>query len=207
MSIVSIERTRMNPKLPALAPRKWIYFWGPILLLIIGWFFSGGAWTWFRPVIHKEEINRYAAYYHFDPLWVMAIIKTESGFASSAHSPRGAVGLMQILPSTAHDLGPELGMTQIREEDLQIPDVNLHLGVFYLSKLQRLFPDDDIAVLAAYNAGLGVTQQWRQGRPALDPAEIPYPETQRFVRRVQKTYAFLKMIQHWKILFGMEHGN
>ena len=182
--------------------------WLTIAVVLIGFFvYSGAAWTWFQPVVHKPLINKYAAEYRFDPLWVMAIIKVESGFAPWAHSSRGAVGLMQLLPSTARELAPEVGLTNFREEDLKNPDTNIHLGVYYLAKLQRLFPDDDIAVLAAWNAGLGVTQQWRKGKPALDFEDIVYPETRRFVHQVDRTYGWLKMVQGWKYLFGIAHGH
>jgi len=61
-----------------------------------------------------------------------------------------------------------------------------------------------VAVLAAYNAGPGITQQWRKGKPALDPGDIAYPETRRFVQQVQMTYSMLKSMQRWKHLFGIE---
>jgi soluble lytic murein transglycosylase len=152
-------------------------------------------------------INKYATEYHFDPLWVMSVIKVESRFAPWAQSSRGAIGLMQLLPSTAKDIAPEIGINNFQEQDLRKPDVNLHLGVYYLSKLERMFPDDDNAILAAYNAGPGVTQQWRRGKPVLDIEDIAYPETHRFVLNVQQTYRFLKMIQGWKRWFGMDRGN
>src|SRR6188472_2689233 len=74
-------------------------------LLVIGvLIYSGTAWLWIRPVLHKDLINKYSGDYKFDPLWVMSIIRVESHFAASAESNRGAVGLMQLLPSTAREL-------------------------------------------------------------------------------------------------------
>jgi soluble lytic murein transglycosylase len=165
---------------------------------------SGTLWTWFRPVLHKPLINKYAGAYKFDPLWVMAIIKVESGFAPGAHSKRGALGLMQLLPSTARDLAPEIGLARLEERDLKDPNINLHLGFYYLAKLQQEFPDDEVAVLAAYNAGPGIAQLWRKGKPSLDLSDIPYPETRQFVERVQRTYAMLKWLQRWKHTLGMD---
>jgi len=78
------------------------------------------------------------------------------------------------------------------------------LGFHYLAKLQHLFPDDEIAVLAAYNAGPGITQQWRKGKPTLEIDDIAYPETRRFVQQVQTTYTVLKTLQRWKRLFGID---
>lgn len=165
--------------------------------------YSGTAWNWFRPVIHKPIIDRYAVQYRLDPLWVMAIIKVESRFQPSAQSNRGAVGLMQLLPSTAREIAPQAGLNAFRVEDLKNPELNLRLGVFYLSRLQDMFPGDEIAVLSAYNAGPGVTRQWRGGKPVLDLSDIQYEETRNFVRNVERTYGFLKMVQGWKHLFGI----
>lgn len=171
-----------------------------ILVLAGLWIYSGRLWIWCQPIVHKNLINKYAGEYKFDPLWVMAIIKVESKFAAAAKSPRGAVGLMQLLPSTARDIGPEIGLPHLDETALKDPDTNLHAGFYYLAKLQRQFPDDEIAVLAAYNAGPGITQQWRKGKPALDEEDIAYPETRRFVRQVEVTYTVLKTMQRWKQL-------
>lgn len=167
--------------------------------------YSGTAWMWFRPVVHMPIINRCAGLYKIDPLWVMAIIKVESGFQSDARSEKGAVGLMQLLPATAYELAPEIGITLESDDDLLKPEINLNLGVYYLTKLQQMFPDDDLAVLSAYNAGPGMTREWRQGKPALDLSDIAYPETRRFVRRVDQTYGWLKILQGWKHLFGIRH--
>jgi soluble lytic murein transglycosylase len=185
--------------------RRWIG--GAVVVGALGiWIYSGSAWIFFRPVLHKPLINRYAAQYQFDPLWVMSIIKVESRFAASAQSHRGAIGLMQLLPSTAQELAHDLGMANIQSADLKDPEINLRLGVYYLARLERMFPEDETAILAAYNAGPGITFQWRQGKPTLDMADIAYPETRRFVRRVRQTYHWLKMIQGWKHLFGADHG-
>jgi soluble lytic murein transglycosylase len=176
------------------------------LAAVLFFIYSGSAWMWFRPVVHKTIINRYAGQYKIDPLWVMAIVNTESGFAAGARSPRGAVGLMQLLPSTARELADELGASPFSEEALHVPETNLRFGIYYLSKLERMFPQDPIAVLSAYNAGPGVTKQWRQGKPYLDVADIQYGETKQFVRKVEAAYQRLKVIQRWKHLFGIDRG-
>jgi soluble lytic murein transglycosylase len=175
-------------------------------LLTLALIYSGTAWIWFRPVLHKHIINKYAGQYKCDPLWIMAIIKAESGFLPRAQSPRGALGLMQMLPSTARDIAPEVGLQIQADDDLKNPDLNLHLGVYYVSKLEEMFPEDENAVLAAYNAGPGVTREWLKGKPVLELDDIAYTETRKFVRNVNRTYGFLKMVQGWKYLFGISHG-
>jgi len=185
--------------------RKQIFIAGIILLLGV-FIYSGAAWNWFRPVVHKPLIDQYSALYHFDPLWVMAIIKVESGFNVSARSNRGAIGLMQLLPSTARDVAQQIGMKNFRVEDLQKPEVNLQLGIYYLAKLQDMYPADEIAVLSSYNAGPGITRQWRGNKPVMELSDIKYGETKRFVRQVEKTYGALKMLQGWKHLIGIYDG-
>jgi soluble lytic murein transglycosylase len=188
---------------PPPSPYRGRFFFITGLAVVAILVYSGTAWLWLRPAIYKELVNKYAGAYGFDPLLVMSIIRVESSFARSAHSPRGAMGLMQLLPTTAREIAPEVGRNNFQDEDLHDPEINVQLGVHYLYRLQHLFPEDDVALLAAYNAGPGITQQWRKGKPVLDLADIPYKETRRFVRRVQVTYTFLKSLQRWKHLFGI----
>jgi len=188
-----------------LSRNHWILI-GALAVLAI-FIYSGAAWNWFKPVVHKPLIDRYAAAYRFDPLWVMAIIKVESGFSVRARSNRGAIGLMQLLPSTARELAPQMGLTNFKVEDLQDPETNIRMGIYYLSKLQEMFPADEIAVLSSYNAGPGITKQWRGRKPVLQIEDIQYGETRRFVRQVERTLGVLKMIQGWKHLIGIYDGH
>lgn len=154
-----------------------------------------------RPVFHADTIKHYAGRYRFDPLFVTALIKTESNFFHRARSRRGAIGLMQLMPSTAKELARELGYTRINDEhDLEDPDVNIHLGTYYLSKLRDDFAGDEMLALAAYNAGKSKVELWRSMNPLLTVADIPYRETRNYVKGVQSTYRWLKKIQRIKNL-------
>ena len=200
----TLPLNNIHPRLSAFPALKRGVYLAAALVGLGVLVYSGTAWIWLRPALHKPLINKYAGDYKFDPLWVMSLIRVESRFAPSAQSSRGAVGLMQLLPSTAREIAPEIGLVHFKDDDLKDPDTNLHLGFHYLAKLKHQFPDDDIAVLAAYNAGPGITQQWRKGKPMLEPDDIGYPETRRFVRQVQMTYTSLKSLQRWKHLFGID---
>jgi soluble lytic murein transglycosylase len=202
----TLPMRHLQRSVPPRRRGRWaLWFLVPAAVLLF-WIYSGGAWAWFKPAVHKDSINKYATHYRFDPLWIMAIMKTESGFSPWAHSSRGAVGLMQLLPSTAQDIAPEAGLPRFTPADLRDPDTNIRLGVHYLSKLEHLFPEDKIAILSAYNAGPGITRQWRKGKPALDLEDIAYPETRQFVLRVQRNYRFLKAVQNWKHWVGFGRG-
>src|SRR5260221_4503024 len=79
-----------------------------MVALVIALIYSGTAWFWLRPALHKPLINKYAGEYKIDPLWVMAVVRVESRFATHAQSSRGAIGLMPLLPSTAPHIAPEI---------------------------------------------------------------------------------------------------
>jgi soluble lytic murein transglycosylase-like protein len=112
-----------------------------------------------------------AAYRHeLDALLVAAVVEVESGFVPTVVSPKGAVGLMQVLPSTAGTFA----------ESLTDPAINLEAGASYLRSLLERFSGDLELALAAYNAGPGAVARYG-GVP-------PYRETQHYVNRVMSAY-------------------
>lgn len=170
---------------------------GLVLLGALLWVTIDAGWPLLRPVVYKDVINKYAGEYKFDPVWVMALVKVESGFYSKARSPRGAVGLMQLLPSTAQEMASQIGLRKFQESSLRDPDINLHLGFQYLSHLRRKFGEENtIAILAAYNAGPSAVGGWMKDQILTLP-DIPYPETRRFVQQVDRTYRLLKFLQRF----------
>jgi len=88
----------------------------------------------------------------FDPLLVVAIIDVESDFDEDAVSARGARGLMQIKPSTLHDVASRQGLKLTAEEVAADPALQVRLGIRYLKQLHQSFGDLDLALMA-YNAG------------------------------------------------------
>ncbi|MEE9217864.1 MAG: lytic transglycosylase domain-containing protein [Acidobacteriota bacterium] len=98
------------------------------------------------------SIDRVANRYRLDPEMILAIIHTESAFRSNAVSRKGAVGLMQLLPSTAEAVAREIDLEWTGEELLRDPDINIELGTYYLSKLRDRFDSIEHAVVA-YNEG------------------------------------------------------
>jgi hypothetical protein len=107
-----------------------------------------------------------------DGLLVAAIVEAESGFVPDRVSPKGAVGLMQVLPSTAGDYG--------EAKDLLDPRTNLDVGSRYLGRLIENFDGDLELAVAAYNAGPGAVERYG-GVP-------PYTETKDYVRKVLTLY-------------------
>jgi soluble lytic murein transglycosylase-like protein len=108
-----------------------------------------------------------------DPALVHALIHVESRHRQNAVSPKGALGLMQVLPDTAARYG-------IRNV-LRSPKANLRAGTLYLRDLIRMFDDRLELALAAYNAGEGAVERYDFRIP-------PYPETRQYVRDVLAKY-------------------
>ena len=110
-------------------------------------------------------IDRVASKYRLEPEMLLAIIHIESAFRSDAVSSKGAVGLMQLLPSTAEEVAREIDLEWTGEEVLRDPEVNIELGSYYLSKLRDRFDSMEAAVVA-YNEGPGRVEQLQQARIA-----------------------------------------
>lgn len=121
-------------------------------------------------------IERHAAARGLDPALVHAVIKTESAYRPEAVSPKGAVGLMQVMPATGRRFGVS---------DLDRPESNLKAGTTYLRHLLDRFDNVSLA-LAAYNAGEGAVRRFGNAIP-------PYPETRGYVQEVLRSYG--KVVQ------------
>lgn len=137
----------------------------------------------FKLVSH--HMREAAAEQQLDFELLQALIATESGFDSAAVSPRGAVGLMQLMPDTARRYGVQADARTPLEKKLTDPRTNIRTGARYLRDLMRLFPGNLELALAAYNAGEGAVQRAGKQIPA-------YRETQNYVRTVMQLYTVLK---------------
>jgi len=116
---------------------------------------------------------------------LQALVATESGFDARAVSPKGAIGLMQLLPATAQRYGVSGDSKVPVEKKLTDPRINVRTGSRYLSDLIKLFPGELELALAAYNAGEGAVR--RAGN------KVPnYKETQNYVKTVMQIYTLLK---------------
>jgi soluble lytic murein transglycosylase-like protein len=128
----------------------------------------GGAASGSELVRLVEEAARRRG---LDPALVLAVVSVESGFRPEAVSPKGAQGLMQLMPRTAASLGVQ---------DAFDPEQNLDAGVRHLEALLKLYDGNLTRALAAYNAG--------QGAVARHGGVPPYRETRAYVRRVLERY-------------------
>lgn len=112
------------------------------------------------------SIARASVHYALPPEMIMAVIRTESAFDANALSNKGAVGLMQILPSTAQEIAQELRMEWSGDDLLRDPSANIEMGTYYLTKLIGQFNNVAVA-LTAYNHGPGRVAEMTEANVAL----------------------------------------
>lgn len=133
------------------------------------------------PLRHEDVIRQEAAQRNVEPALVAAMIYAESHFRDQT-SHADARGLMQITPDTARFIARESRGTEFVLEDLSDPDVNIAYGTFYLRYLLDALDQNEVAALAAYNAGLGNVEEWGGAEMELD--DIRFGETRDYVERV-----------------------
>jgi len=132
-----------------------------------------------------------------DPLLVAAVMREESSYDPDTISRTGAVGLMQVMPSTAKFIARASGRGRLSAEALLDPETNISLGAWYLAYLWRKTRGDPVETIAGYNAGLKSVLQWRKRYPLEDDEfieSIPFRETRSYTKKVLKSYQAFKML-------------
>ena len=133
------------------------------------------------PLRHDDIIRQQAEEKNVPADLIAALIYTESRFRDQT-SEAGARGLMQITPATAHEIERLSGGETFVLEDLGDPDLNIAYGTFYLRHLLDIYGDNQVAALAAYNAGPGHVDEW--GGAELEIEAIPDPAVRAYVEQV-----------------------
>jgi soluble lytic murein transglycosylase len=162
---------------------------------------SSPAWLGAFPMGYQMVIQSFAPK-QVDPFLVAGLIREESLYSARVISPVGAIGLMQLMPTTAQKVARQLGLhdSEINPQDLYDPEYNIQLGTYYLGQLLNEFQDNIIYSVAAYNAGPQAVKRWIAQNGHRDPDEfvemIGYRETRGYVKRVVGSYRI------YRILFG-----
>lgn len=133
----------------------------------------------------RHHMRDAAKTYRIDFELLQALIVAESGFDPLAVSPKGAIGLMQLMPDTAKRFGVNADKKNSVEQKLRDPKTNINAGAKYLRTLINMFPGKLELAIASYNAGEGAVQKYGNKIP-------PYKETQNYVKTVTQTYLALK---------------
>jgi soluble lytic murein transglycosylase len=159
---------------------------------------------WHKPILriyfvldYRERIVAYSRSNGVDAATVSAIAFAESRFNPKACSHKGALGLMQIIPSTGEWIARQLNWPSFSKRDLFDPEKNLAIGIWYLAYLERNFNNEYLA-LASYNAGSRHVSRWlNEGiwdGNKVKVEQIPFPETKKYVLRIlvlRKIYRYL----------------
>jgi len=157
------------------------------VLAVVAFLFLRGPAVWQRQYYQLENrafIEQAAIRHRVNPFLIAAVIETESDWEPSARSSVGAVGLMQVLPSTADELAARglVDAARFPLADLRTPEVNIEYGSAYLRYLVERYHEVEIA-LAAYNAGLANVDQWTAMGGDIRE-RIEFPATRYFVLKV-----------------------
>ncbi len=143
------------------------------------------------PLDHVDEVTQAADQHQVDPALIYGLMRAESALQPDARSPVGAMGLLQLMPSTARAVARRQGQVLSDVEELYTPQTNVALGVAHLAELEERFDDDWRLVAAAYNAGINAVERWlnRDNVPADLPRDVwvetlPFYETRDYVPRV-----------------------
>jgi len=148
------------------------------------------------PFHYRDIIFQQASRFEIDPYLIAALIYVESKWNTWAVSPKGATGLMQLMPDTAAWISEQTG-GDYQVEDLLEPELNIMLGCWYLNYLRNYFLSLT-AALAAYNGGQGNVQKWLADRQwdgtFASVADIPFRETRIYMHRVAHTYSIYQKL-------------
>ena len=142
------------------------------------------------PIKYKGIIVEYSNQYNLKPELVSSLIYAESGFNKDAISKAGAVGLMQVLPSTATEIAKKLDKDTF---DLNCPNDNIQFGCYYLNYLINYYEGDLLYALCAYNAGLNNVRYWNFNG---NIEEIPIRQTKNYVKKILKNQKIYELFYY-----------
>jgi soluble lytic murein transglycosylase len=150
------------------------------------------------PAPFREMVVRASKQQKLDPRLVLSIMRQESGFNPRAKSQAGARGLLQMTPDMAAKYAPAVKLSQVSEEDLFRPDINILVASAYLGELQRMFPDLPEAIAASYNGGEDNAARWVVRAVHKDPgiftAEVGFSESKDYVNKVLASFRAYKLL-------------
>ncbi len=142
------------------------------------------------PIKYAEEVALASETYDVEKAVIFSVINIESHFNKNIVSPKGARGLMQVMPTTASAVADEIGMGDF---DLTHPEDNILIGTAYLASMIERFENLELA-LCAYNAGPTNVANWLKNedysKDGVTLEKIPFEETRNYVSKFNKNYRY-----------------
>ena len=155
-------------------------------------------WRIAYPPAFRPEVARWAGAARVPADLLQALMREESALDPAIVSPAGAIGLTQLMPTTAAAVARRLGLGAISAGSLTDPALNIRIGAAYLGELLSRYGRQPALALAAYNAGAGAVGRWLDARGTLQldefVEEIPIDETRGYVKRVLRTFAAYRLL-------------
>lgn len=140
------------------------------------------------PMPYKQQVLEYAKARELDPSLIYGVMRRESLFDPLARSSVGALGLMQLMPSTARKVAQSLGMKRPRKSDILRVENNIRFGTHYLRTVMDRFDNNVALAAAAYNAGPGNVRRWLPRNSTMSAdlwvETVPFHETRNYVQAV-----------------------
>ncbi len=151
------------------------------------------------PLPYRGLFQQYAETARIAPTWAYGVARSESLFMRDARSSAGAIGLMQLMPTTGKTIAKELNLPYTGLNTLTDPQNNIRLGTTYLGQMARRYGGNRVLATAAYNAGPHRVDRWLPSTGNQDARvwieNIPFNETRQYVKRVMAA----ETIFHWRM--------
>ncbi len=177
-----LEYKKHNPALSSVIARDYIQNSDPLPKR------SNLIWQLAYPIYYKDEINQNAHLNNLDSYLILSLIKEESHFNENIISEAGAVGLGQILPSSASMMAGR----NVSLEELKNKNINIELSTKYFAYIKKELAKDEMAAVLAYNAGPNAVKNWLLANENSDfdvmVEKIPYLETKNYIKKIYGSY-------------------
>ena len=151
------------------------------------------------PMPYRDIVVNQASRSQLPEYWIYAVMRRESAFMEDVKSPAGALGLMQLMPTTARRTAKRLGLNYSSTWALLQPKLNLQLGTHYLKQVYLLNNRNWTSALASYNAGYHRVKRWQSQAPVYDAdiwiETVPFTETRRYLKAV----LFYTVVYYYKL--------
>lgn len=161
--------------------------------------FSAEDFKLLYPRFYESLVAQYAQQNDLDMSTLFALIRSESFFNKNAQSWAGALGLCQILDTTAQDIARKLKIT---DYNILNPEINIQFGSFYLNELTKRLNGSQLLALFSYNAGITKVRRWANQHTGLSNdlflELIPYTETREYGRKILSAAAFYAILYYDK---------